>query len=633
MLSYILLLPIFCLFSSAESAELTDANDPMLGTVQSFMSLPILLEESKIRHKCAKPEGDAKLNNFHLRGTALGGWMVLEPWITPSLFYQFLGASQKWGKDARNHIGLDSLSFCTALGSQEANRQLRNHWRTWVDEAQIKNLAEIGVSTLRIPVGDWMYKPYGPYKDCWEGSLEEMERVLALCAKYGMTVLIDVHTAPSSQNGLDNSGDTSHFRWVDSVLDDGSSSLSYEHWTMRGGDWIGQFNTTTKTYQTLNSSNFIHSVSVVNIIVDMYKDNPVVIGIEPSPRWITVLHDSFRLKPEFWGGEFFKHCDNYAVDTHIYQAWAWENPVEWFEFYACLDGTNLRFMESMGVPIIVGEWSLATDNCAMWLNGLNDNVPGYPKVKCDRVKCPDPYMGLGVQPGAPPDPTVGRQDPFGLGGDSYVEYGTCPRDKAYPDENIVIRDLSYSKLSAFDIGTHGQIFWNFRTEFEPRWDYQQAVAYGWIPKEWHNARVRNEIKEYCDFMYHNNENEPDYESTGPSSIINHNFNNNQSSYYSVRENRSYELINNKDDVQSKGWDSIVSFPQQATFSFSMPSLSSYQTINDNNKNNNDNNKNNNDNNNNNNKNNNDNIDSVTYHRYQGFDPSSSLPKRGNVIYL
>ena len=24
-------------------------------------------------------------------GVNLGGWMVLEPWITPSLFYQFLG--------------------------------------------------------------------------------------------------------------------------------------------------------------------------------------------------------------------------------------------------------------------------------------------------------------------------------------------------------------------------------------------------------------------------------------------------------------------------------------------------------------------------------------------------------------
>ena len=24
-------------------------------------------------------------------GVNLGGWLVLEPWITPSLFYQFLG--------------------------------------------------------------------------------------------------------------------------------------------------------------------------------------------------------------------------------------------------------------------------------------------------------------------------------------------------------------------------------------------------------------------------------------------------------------------------------------------------------------------------------------------------------------
>ena len=29
--------------------------------------------------------------NEAIRGVNLGGWMVLEPWITPSLFYQFLG--------------------------------------------------------------------------------------------------------------------------------------------------------------------------------------------------------------------------------------------------------------------------------------------------------------------------------------------------------------------------------------------------------------------------------------------------------------------------------------------------------------------------------------------------------------
>ncbi|CAN0498301.1 unnamed protein product, partial [Laminaria digitata] len=51
----------------------------------------------------------------------------------------------------------------------------------------------------------------------------------------------------------------------------------------------------------------------------------------------------------------------------------------------------------------VGEWSLATDNCAMWLNGFQDNLPGFPQVQCELVRCPLPYMG-GEQPGAPVNP-------------------------------------------------------------------------------------------------------------------------------------------------------------------------------------------------------------------------------------
>jgi hypothetical protein len=46
---------------------------------------------------------------------------------------------------------------------------------------------------------------------------------------------------------------------------------------------------------------------------------------------------------------------------------------------------------------------------------LSSTVPGYPKVQCDRIPCPDPYMGLGVQPGAPPDRTLPAQDPIGAG--------------------------------------------------------------------------------------------------------------------------------------------------------------------------------------------------------------------------
>ena len=451
----------------------------------------------------------AERNDFHLRGTALGGWLVLEPWITPSLFYQFLGATSRWGANAKSHVAIDSYTFCTALGPEEANRQLRRHWRTWVTETEIARLAKSGVETLRIPVGDWMYKPYYPYVGCMDGALDELERVLRLCEKHKLTAILDIHAVRGSQNGLDNSGDTDSFEWLP-LADSKGGVARYRHWDIRGADWVGHYNHTTYRYDNINGTHIDFTLEVVRELVMNHKHDPVVIGIEPvnepwwvipldvlkdfywrsyrivqaeKPEWITLFHDSFRLWPQEWGDGWMRNCGNFALDTHLYQAWSYANDVEWFQQAACAAQWQLEQFESMDLPIVVGEWSLATDNCAMWLNGFNDNVPGYPMVECERVACPGPYMGP-EQPGAPPDATLGAQDPFGTGGESYVEYGTCPRDKPFPNEVDVVRDLAFAKLNVFDRHTHGQFFWNFRTEFEPRWDYLQAVDLGWLPSDW-----------------------------------------------------------------------------------------------------------------------------------------------------
>lgn len=50
----------------------------------------------------------------------------------------------------------------------------------------------------------------------------------------------------------------------------------------------------------------------------------------------------------------------------------------------------------------------------------------------------------------------------------------CPRDASFPNNDVEMKLLSYAKLNSFDTGTHGQFFWNFRTEFEPRWDFQKV---------------------------------------------------------------------------------------------------------------------------------------------------------------
>ena len=449
-------------------------------------------------------------NDFHLSGTSLGGWLVLEPWLTPSLFYQFLGQTNFYGSSAKNHIAIDSYTFCTSLGATEANNQLRRHWKHWVTEESIRNLSIMGVQTVRIPIADWMYKPYYPYIGCWDGALDELNRGIRLCEKYGMKVLLDVHAMRYSQNGLDNSGDTSSYEWLSTTEKKGFGLISnYRHWDIRGGNWIGPYNTTSHSYGKINVSNIMESVEVIKEIVQTHKFDFNIIGIEPvnepwwfipldilkefywlsyniiqreAPHWITLMHDSFRLSPGAWAGNWMKGCSNWAMDTHIYQAWSEPGNIYTYIENTCAMAYNIILMESLGVPIIVGEWSLATDNCALWINGLNDNVPGYPKVKCDFVKCPIPDNYETDKRKDSWWKGENTLDPQGNGGKSYIINGTCPRGRPFDNEDYDMNILAKAKLYVFDTLTHGQFFWNFRTEYEPRWDYQQAVQKGWIPK-------------------------------------------------------------------------------------------------------------------------------------------------------
>ena len=128
-----------------------DANaDGSVVTLRHFKAYPSTMT-------CVSDDHALPFNN-QIRGVNLGGWLVLEPWITPSLFYQFLGSGQ-------GEVAMDHYSFCDVLGPEEGNRQLRRHWETWVTRDLIAELAKGGgaVNSLRVPVGDFMFQPYGPY--------------------------------------------------------------------------------------------------------------------------------------------------------------------------------------------------------------------------------------------------------------------------------------------------------------------------------------------------------------------------------------------------------------------------------------------------------------------------------------
>lgn len=198
-------------------------------------------------------------------------------------------------------------------------------------------------------------------------------------------------------------------------------------------------------------------------------------------------------------------CPDRALDTHIYQAW--KDPASRISFYqdACGQKRMIAEMEVAFGPVIVGEWSLATDNCAMWLNGFNDNLPGFPRSACKYIPCADPYMGTD-QPGTPVDPSKPIQGPYGTGMSGPI-FGLCPVDRDWlkessgnpftgrnwvrgtpdapphlDDTDDVMRNLAKKKIHAFSNIGHGFYFWNFRTElYEPQWSYMLALDRGWIP--------------------------------------------------------------------------------------------------------------------------------------------------------
>lgn len=83
-----------------------------------------------------------------LQGVNLGGWLVLEKWMTPELFK---------GCDAPDEYG-----FCDQAGRDRLVR-LAKHHNSYITYHDFQWLAAHGVAAVRIPVGYWIFGDELPY--------------------------------------------------------------------------------------------------------------------------------------------------------------------------------------------------------------------------------------------------------------------------------------------------------------------------------------------------------------------------------------------------------------------------------------------------------------------------------------
>jgi glucan 1,3-beta-glucosidase len=125
----------------------------------------------------------------------LGGWLVLESFITPSIFDKYSTSDSQV---------VDEWTLCTKLGKQGCYDFLKPHWDSFVGQADFWKIKNAGFNAVRIPIGYWAYEDFGgPYTS---GQAPYLDKAIGWARDTGLKVIIDLHGAPRSQNGFDHSG-------------------------------------------------------------------------------------------------------------------------------------------------------------------------------------------------------------------------------------------------------------------------------------------------------------------------------------------------------------------------------------------------------------------------------------------
>ncbi len=131
-----------------------------------------------------------------VRGVNLGNWLVLEKWMNPALFE---------GTDAQ-----DEYSLPRRLPREAYEARIGTHRSEYITERDFIAIRAMGLNAVRIPVPYFIFGDFEPFAGC----VGYLDKAFAWAEKYGLRILIDLHTAPDGQNGFDNGGICGVCKWA-----------------------------------------------------------------------------------------------------------------------------------------------------------------------------------------------------------------------------------------------------------------------------------------------------------------------------------------------------------------------------------------------------------------------------------
>lgn len=273
-----------------------------------------------------------------VRGVNLGGWLVLERWITPALFE---GVS-----------GKDEHAFIEEQGIVEARRRLERHWATFITQQDIRRIQQLGLNTVRIPVGYWLFADTDGFLG---GSYRYLDRLFSWAAQYGLKVILCLHGVPGSQNGNDHSGQTGGIGWY-RFKHGRKTELVIRQLCARYGQHAALFGV------ELVNEPHIQGWWQRWRLLRYYRRAGRLVAAETHEGVQVIMSDAFqpkRLAPKIAA----LPVPRVSIDTHLYQLFSPADRA--LDFAGHIQKTaawkqQLRELRAHA-PVIVGEWSAAMD--------------------------------------------------------------------------------------------------------------------------------------------------------------------------------------------------------------------------------------------------------------------------------
>lgn len=393
------------------------------------------------------------------RGVNLGGWLSLEPFITPSLF----------NYDVKDGI-IDEWHLCEKLGASKS-KTLEDHYASFITEQTFKDIQNAGLDHVRIPFSYWAVQVYEDEPYLFRTSWRYLLRAIEWARKYGIRVNLDLHGMPGSQNGWNHSGKWGTIGWYNGT--DGPTNVER---SIEVHDRLSKFFAQDRYKNVISHYGLCNEPRMTFLETsDVVSWNEQVYSLvrKNGIQALVVFGDGF-MGLNNWKG-IMSGYDDMVLDVHQYVIFN-ENQIDFTHQkkveYACKgwsDQAELSQDPSRGYGggTIFAEWSQADTDCTKFLTGVGwgnrwegTYDTGSASSSILEPKCPSKDSKCSC--------AKANADPSDWS-DEYKQF---------------LKMFAEAQMHSFEKGW-GWWYWTWKTESAPQWSYEAGLKAGVLPaKPW-----------------------------------------------------------------------------------------------------------------------------------------------------